>query len=527
MRLSKRVCTLVLKGVIVLALASLAACGGGGGSGTAATWTQGVFAPSSSFAAQCATPRTGIDPATGGRFPDVQGSTLSENSFLRSWTNELYLWYSEVPDLDPAGYSTANYFALLKTSAITPSGKPKDKFHFTYPTDVWEQLAQSGVQAGYGAEWALLAKAPPRKVVVAYTEPGSPATAANIVRGAQLLTVDGVDVSSGSSAALNAGMFPASAGESHTFEILDPGAAVPRTVTLQSATITSAPVQNVKTVSTASGTVGYMLFNDHLATAESQLIAAIDQLKSAGVSDLVLDIRYNGGGYLDIASELAYMIAGPAQTTGRTFDRIQFNGKYSTTNPVTRRALTPTPFHDQSQGFSVPGGQALPALNLPRVYVLTSAGTCSASEAIINGLRGVGVQVIEVGSTTCGKPYGFYPQDNCGTTYFSIEYKGVNDMGFGDYTDGFSPQNTVGAAGVFIPGCSVADDFTHALGDPLEGQFAAALAYRTTASCPAPTGLSPNALAMRTPGSVTPAVDASAADDALRQPPLRENRWYR
>ena len=49
------------------------------------------------------------------------------------------------------------------------------------------------------------------------------------------------------------------------------------------------------------------------------------------------------------------------------------------------------------------------------------------------------MQVIEIGSTTCGKPYGFYPQDNCGTTYFSIEFRGVNDQGFGDYTDGFSP----------------------------------------------------------------------------------------
>lgn len=486
-----------------------------------------MFAPSSSFAAQCATPRTGIDPGTGGLFPDVQGSTLSENNYLRSWTNELYLWYSEVPDINPAGYSTANYFNLLKTSVVTLSGNPKDKFHFTYPTDVWEQLSQADVQAGYGAEWALVAKTPPREVVVAYTEPGSPATAANIGRGAHLLTVDGVDVSSGNSAALNAGMFPATAGESHAFEILDPGASLSRTVTLQSANITSAPVQNVKTVSTASGTVGYMLFNDHLATAESQLIAAIDQLKSAGVSDLVLDIRYNGGGYLDIASELAYMIAGSAQTTGRTFDRVQFNGKYPNINPVTLQALTPTPFHSQSQGFSVPGGQALPALNLPRVYVLTGAGTCSASEAIINGLSGVGVQVIQVGSTTCGKPYGFYPQDNCGTTYFTIEYKGVNDMGLGDYTDGFSPQNTVGIAGVSIPGCSVADDFTHALGDPLEGQFAAALAYRTTASCPASTGFSPNALAMRTPGSVMPVVGASADDGALRQSPLRENRWYR
>ena len=179
----------------------------------------------------------------------------------------------------------------------------------------------------------------------------------------------------------------------------------------------------------------------------------------------MLDIRYNGGGYLDIASEVAYMIAGPGATTGRTFERTVFNDKYPTTDPVTRQALTPVPFHATSQGFSGPSGQALPTLNLPRVTVLTSANTCSASESIVNSLRGVGVQVIEIGSTTCGKPYGFYPQDNCGTTYFSIEFQGVNDQGFGDYPDGFSPANATGTVGVQVPGCSVADDFSHALGD--------------------------------------------------------------
>jgi len=509
----KQAQTAVLNGIIALALASLAACGGGGGSGSGgissapAAWVQGYFAPSSSFAAQCA--------------------TLSENNFLRSWTNELYLWYSEVPDIDPAGYSSANYFALLKTSALTPSGMPKDRFHFTYPTAVWEQLSQSGVQLGYGAEWALIAATPPRKVVVAFTQTGSAAAAANIARGAQVLTVDGVDVASGDSVALNTGLFPTNAGDSHSFAILDPGAATSRTVTLQAQNVTSTPVQNVKALSTASGSVGYMLFNDHVATAESQLVDAIKQLAAAGVSDLVLDLRYNGGGYLEIASELAYMIAGPAKTTGRAFDRIQFNDKYPTTNPVTLQALTATPFHSIAQGFSVASGQALPTLNLASVYVLTSADTCSASEAIINGLRGIGVQVIQIGATTCGKPYGFYSQDNCGTTYFTIEFKGVNDMGFGDYTDGFSPQNTAGTTGVSVPGCAVADDFAHALGDPLEGRFAAALAYRSAGTCPAPTGLAPAALSRSTLRSLTNSVDLSSVDDALMKPPVRENRWYR
>jgi carboxyl-terminal processing protease len=118
--------------------------------------------------------------------------------------------------------------------------------------------------------------------------------------------------------------------------------------------------------------------------------------------------------------------------------------------------------------------------------VLTTAGTCSASEAIINSLRGVSVEVIEIGTTTCGKPYGFYPADNCGTTYFSIQFQDVNAMNFGSYPDGFTPANTTATEGVLIPGCSVDDDFGHALGDPAEGQLAAALAYRSTGACPAP-----------------------------------------
>jgi len=130
------------------------------------------------------------------------------------------------------------------------------------------------------------------------------------------------------------------------------------------------------------------------------------------------------------------------------------------------------------------------------VYVLTGASTCSASEAIINGLRGVNVDVIQIGSTTCGKPYGFYPADHCGTTYFTVEFKGVNALGFGDYTDGFSPNNTPVVGGTRGSGCSVADDFAYALGDPNEGRFAAALQHRNTAQCPVASGNKPQALSV-------------------------------
>src|SRR5688572_2634215 len=123
-------------GVLAIAIA-LAACSDGdsGESGTIGGpgengWTPNSYLPSASFKNQCADPRTGTD-ASGAPFPDRQGSTLTENNWLRSWTNELYLWYDEVADRNPSSYSTPNYFRLQKTFATTPSETAKDRFHFT------------------------------------------------------------------------------------------------------------------------------------------------------------------------------------------------------------------------------------------------------------------------------------------------------------------------------------------------------------------------------------------------------------
>jgi hypothetical protein len=480
--------------------------------------------PSASFAAQCAAPRSGTDPETGQPFPDLQGTVLNENNWLRSWSNELYLWYDEILDRDPSLYTTAAYFDLLRTDELTPSGNFKDKFHFTYPTAEWQALSQSGVSAGYGAEWALLAGAPPREAVVLYKEPGSPAATHGLERGARLIAVDGSDFVNGTQQEfdeITAALFPAQAGETHTFEVQDLqdlGTNSTRTFTMESANVTAAPVHDVDTVVTGGGaTVGYLLFNDHIATAEQALIDAVTTLEAADIDDLVLDVRYNGGGFLVIASQLAYMIAGSA-TGGRVFEEIRFNDKHPSTDPVTGEPLTPLPFITTTTGFfTLPGGEPLPTLDLPRVFVLTGSNTCSASESIINGLLGIGIEVIQIGATTCGKPYGFYPQDNCGTTYFSIQFQGVNDAGFGDYTDGFSPENQASLPGTLVAGCSVGDDYAHSLGDPAEARFAAALAYRDDpATCPAPSGFAVGAA--KPEGATTP------ADGRMLRSPWRENR---
>jgi hypothetical protein len=180
------------------------------------------------------------------------------------------------------------------------------------------------------------------------------------------------------------------------------------------------------------------------------------------------------------------MIAGEQATQNRIFERSTFNDKYPNTDPVTGQALTPMPFIDESIGFNsalLGAGQALPTLNLQRLYVLTTDDTCSASEALMNGLRGIDIEVVQIGGTTCGKPYGFYPTPNCGETYFTVQFKGENDKGFGDYSDGFAPSTSPTLASE-IDGCQLNDDLEHSLGDENERLLSAALYYRDNNSCP-------------------------------------------
>ena len=456
------------------------------------TWEPGVFVPATQFQARCASPRSGINPITDQPYPDVQGTTTDENNFLRSYSHDTYLWYDEIVDQDPSLFdSPVAYFDELRTNATTPSGRPRDQFHFSVDTAEYLALSQSGTAAGYGVQWALLSTTPPREILVAYTEPGSPATdpQVGLARGARVLEVDGFDIDIDTQEgvnALNAALFPPLGGETHSFVVQDVGSETSRSITMTSAVVQSEPVKNVRVLETSTGRVGYMLFNDHIATAETGLINAVNQLAAGeGIDDLVLDIRYNGGGFLAIAGQLGFMIAGPEATAERVFELSEFNDKHPTTDPVTGSTISPTPFYNRTLGFNETPDQPLPSLDLRRVFVITSASTCSASEAIINGLRGVDIEVIQIGSTTCGKPYGFYPTDNCGTTYFTIQFRTVNDKGFGDYADGFAPADAATDAGVGVPGCTVSDDFSAELGHPDEDRLAVALSYRDTGDCSA------------------------------------------
>jgi carboxyl-terminal processing protease len=499
--------------ILLLAAVLVAGCGGGGGDSPSPPPSPETG--SARFAQQCASTN---NYASGRRY----GSLNTEKSWIRAYIDESYLWYDEVPNVnaaDPlfndytyaAGYSLSQYFdALLVTS--------KDRFSFMYPTSLWQQLAGSGIQPGYGIEWVADSDTPPRGIRIAYVQPGSPAAASGLRRGDTLYSADGVsaDVASGTAAdsTRERAMYPSAAAEPHSLVFNRAGTAGTISARLTSANVTMTPVPLDSVITTANGTrVGYVLFHDHVATSEAQLIAAVNRLRAANVTELVLDIRYNGGGYLYIASQLAYMMAGPARTANKVFERTVYNAKRSAdNNSADARAGFESSSCIPDANFRCTNVAPLPTLGLSRVHVITRPGTCSASEAIINGLRGVDVDVRQIGSATCGKPYGFTAKDNCGISYFPIEFQGVNDKGFGDYANGFTPG---GSGGAGVPGCLVADDLSKPLGDITEGMLAATLGYLASGSCPAaPASAFEHAQHLRT----------AAHSGVMQRGPLRENR---
>lgn len=491
-----RYCSALLISVVALALAACSGGGGGGNnpgpapggtSGGGITWTQGVFAPAADFKDFCQNPRANT--------ADQSGSFLHEKHWLRSWSNETYLWYNEITDINPASSSypaPLDYFDILRTEATTPSGAPKDRFHFTYDTEEYEQLVNSGSSAGYGARMRILDSDPPdRVIVVAFVEASSPAQTAGLLRGTEIVEIDGAAVADGDADILNAGLFPSNTGEMHTFVVRDPGATTTRSVSMTSSNVTTTPVHTTEIDSLPNGdNVAYVLFNTFgTRSAEESLFNAFSNLENQNIDHLVLDLRYNGGGFLDISAELGFMIAGSSNTNGRTYETLVFNDKHPTFNPVTGERITPTPFYSTAQGFTVNSGTPLPSLDLDTVYILSTGSTCSASESLINSLEGINVNVVLIGTTTCGKPYGFYATDNCSITYFTIQFRGENDAGFGDYADGFSPSEGGTTTGEPIDGCIISDDFSSQLGDPAEAMYAAALTHLETGACPATTDM--------------------------------------
>ncbi len=456
--------------------------------GSEPSWVRGQFIASGNFVAQCENPRVGSSPITGIAYPDKPGSELLEKHWQRAFTNETYLWYKEVVDRDPRNFNLVDYFEQLKTPAVTDSGRAKDQFHWLQPTSEVEELTQLGVSYGYGISYTRQESSPPRQWIVNNVTPATQAFTAGISRGSTLVEIDGVDfVNSDNDAdieTINNALFSDNEGETHTFKFVDLNDDTYE-VELQTAAITDVPLQIAKTIDTAQGKTGYLLLNSfYNSTVEKDLFDSFTRFAEQGIDELIVDLRYNGGGYLALSSQLAYMVAGENSTADKIYETTVYNDKI---------ANEQMPFINETIDLRrliggdsiIEAEQTLPSLDLNRVYVLTTESSCSASESFINALIGIDVEVIQIGGTTCGKPYGFRSEDNCGSTYFTIQFKGENAKGFGDYADGLMPAELPEAGKLAqVQGCPITEDYQHALGDEQEILLASALYYQSNNDCP-------------------------------------------
>lgn len=391
----------------------------------------------------------------GGSSSTADASQEAEKTWVRSYLDDHYLWYDEIVNVRQADYPlAADYFSALLV-------KSRDRFSFTIPAAKAQSLLQDGEDVGFGVKWGWVNGS---RLFAFYVEPNSPAAVA-ITRGTEITAINGRSIPAMTEAELGDLLFPEQAGVPVAFTIKPPNGIL-TTVTLTSSSFFLTTVEPPRIITLSGvGKVGYLLFNDHLKTSEQQLISAMAYFQQQGVNELVLDLRYNPGGYLFIAGEVASMIGGAA-VQGKMFEKLIFNSKHQddTGAPANN-------FFFSNLGRS---GSLLPELGLTRLFVLTGSSTCSASESIINGLL-PHIGIVRVGWTTCGKPYAFRQANFDQNAYFAIESEGVNSVGANNYKSGFAPT------------CQVSDDIGKELGNAAEARLNAALYYIQNGACPAGT----------------------------------------
>ncbi|MBP6764807.1 MAG: PDZ domain-containing protein [Rubrivivax sp.] len=386
--------------------------------------------------------------------PPDNCSVAGQQTWLRQYMDDWYFWYADSPRPSASGYvDVASYFeAILFTG--NPPTFPADRWSRSESTESFNRFFGDGATLGYGVSVAGLeiTGLPHEPLYVRYVEALSPAALQGVRRGDQVMSVNGRSTSELVAADDFSALTANAKGDSLTLRLRRAG--VERTVVVTADVFALTPVSGTSVVTSPQGRkLGYVVVKDMISQALAPMDAAFASFKAAGVHDVVLDLRYNGGGLVSTGATLASYVAG-AQGDNRAYAWLRYSDKRSAS--------------DQRFAYSNPAA----AVGLPRVIVLTGRRTCSASEQVINGLRGVGVQVLAVGDTTCGKPVGFLPTSACGQTYSVVNFESTNDRNEGRYFDGFDAT------------CPVAEDFTADQGGASDPLMAVAAELADTGQCP-------------------------------------------
>jgi hypothetical protein len=368
---------------------------------------------------------------------------------------EAYYFWNDEP-AQQAKYTTINLSAYLDLESLLdflrfePDAFDRD---FTYYTTVEadNQFLGEGQFAGFGFG---IREAGTDALEITQVLAGSPASAAGFQRGFLILSIDGQDVEDLlAGGGLDEAFGPPEVGDSRTFDVEDL-LGNPDTVTLVKAVVTIDPVPYYDVFSVDGMDIGYLAFSTFITPAFVSLAEAFAFFAAEGVTDVIVDLRYNGGGLVNVADFFASLLAGPANA-GEVLSETRFNSDLSHLDFITV--------------FS----NELNARNLDSVVFITTENTASASELVINSLFPY-MDVGLVGDTTFGKPVGQIGVDFCQETLRMrpVAFEKVNADGDGGFFEGLDVD------------CEAEDDVEFMLGDPDEASLDAALTYVTTGGCP-------------------------------------------
>jgi C-terminal processing protease CtpA/Prc len=324
-------------------------------------------------------------------------------------------------------------------------------FSFVTTVEQDDQFFREGEFAGFGFGFRV---AGTDALEITRVVEGSPAAVAGFQRGFRVLRIDDDDVKDLlANGGLDEAFGPASVGVSRTFGVEDLLGTLD-TVTVIKAVVTIDPVSDFDVFNVDGIDIGYLEFSTFIVPAFVALAEAFAYFAEAGVSDVIVDVRYNGGGLVSVADFLASLLAGPANV-GEVLSETLFNSDRSDLNFTTR--------------FT----EELDALDLNSVVFIATGSTASASELVINSLDPY-LDVALVGEDTFGKPVGQIAVDFCEETLRlrPVAFEKVNADGAGGYFDGLGVD------------CAADDDVAFPLGDPDEASLDAALTYVTTGACP-------------------------------------------
>ncbi|WP_446831854.1 S41 family peptidase [Candidatus Foliamicus sp.] len=338
----------------------------------------------------------------------------------------------------------------------------------------------------------------------------APAGLAGLERGDRIVEVNGKAVDSLTLAQVDAELGPPEEGFEVRLEV-EKQSGERRTITMAKdlVDVPTVPEQSVSVFDSAAGSVGYLHFRTFFGDASFRLLQEFAEFRRAGVRNLVVDLRYNGGGAVPIAEGLATLIGGPELFKGQqnVLSRRVHNER------ISARGFDQTAYFGCA-AYSTPelrarceNESALP--NLENVVFITGPSSASASELLITALQPY-ENVSLVGDRTFGKPVGQYgfgfcrAEDNSADSFLGylwpVSFATVNAEGYEDYYDGIPVTE----------GCQVEDDLSRPLGDPEEARLAAALRYIETGSC----GASASTRMSPPPGAV---IHVPTLQDPVRQ----------